>query len=684
MLDKGAHIAPNLPFLDRPTISTEDFDTRSVSANAPEALGDETFGDAETNWLRLGARQENEALDREMDWECTSGIGQLPGLSYEEQTVDGIPTFPDATAMVSPNLPQHPVVPSPSKDTEDDSGTFLGYAAKDSELEDEDIEYDTKAGRDYSANLRMAPSLESAEVALADIKLMLQPHAGHKRPNLPPTLCQRLGWIKIFLWTFIDLSQKAEGQGSTQKPQWIAASLKAAGIAMKGTYFARRLRLWSKAYILDRDDLPVDLRGNSKISMIKHEDLASDLHLHLQTVGKYVKAGDIMQYLLDKGVQRRFGLKKTVSLATAKRWMHELGYRWQRNHRGQYVDGHERPDVVSYRQDVFIPAWTELEPRMRMWLKDGITEVPLQPGVRPVTVWRHDESTFYANDRRQSGWVKKGAGAKPQPKGEGESIMISDFVSPEHGWCKSPDGKECARVVFRAGKGRDGYFSAENIIAQTGKAMDLLEKYYPDSDHTFVFDNAPTHLKRAEDACSARHMPKGVQEWGVDMTVIADTGKAVYGPNGKVLKKKVRMADGYFSDGTPQLFYFPDDHEHAGKFKGMAHILKERGFKDAQKLRAQCKDFKCKEGETQCCCRRILFNQPDFINIPSMLEAHCKSRGFGCIILPKFHCELNFIEQCWGYAKRLYRLYPPTSKSVDMEKNVEMALDSIPIESMRR
>jgi len=373
-----------------------------------------------------------------------------------------------------------------------------------------------------------------------------------------------------------------------------------------------------------------------------------------------------------------------ISLATAKHWMHELGYRWQRNHRGQYVDGHECPDVISYRQNHFIPTWTQLEPRMRKWLKDGVTEVPLSPGVQPVTVWRHDESTFYANDRRQSGWVEKGAGATPQPKGEGESIMISDFVSPEYGWCKSPDGKECARVVFRAGKARDGYFTAEDILAQTAKAIDLLSKYYSDSDHVFIFDNAPTHLKRAEDALSARQMPKGIQEWGVDATVMDSAGKIVRGPNGKALKKKVRMVDGNLSDGTTQPFYFPESHAHAGKFKGMAQILKERGFNNAEKLRAQCKDFKCKEGETQCCCRRILFNQPDFINVPSMLETLCKSHGFGCIILPKFHCELNFIEQCWGYAKRLYQLYPPTSKSVDMEKNVEMALESTLIKCMRR
>jgi transposase len=38
-----------------------------------------------------------------------------------------------------------------------------------------------------------------------------------------------------------------------------------------------------------------------------------------------------------------------------------------------------------------------------------------------------------------------------------------------------------------------------------------------------------------------------------------------------------------------------------------------------------------------------------------LLETACEARGFRAIFLPKFHCELNFIEQCWGYSKRVYR-----------------------------
>ncbi|KIK72051.1 hypothetical protein PAXRUDRAFT_22463 [Paxillus rubicundulus Ve08.2h10] len=133
--------------------------------------------------------------------------------------------------------------------------------------------------------------------------------------------------------------------------------------------------------------------------------------------------------------------------------------------------------------------------------------------------------------------------------------------------------------------------------------MDLLQKHYPDSDHVFIFDNASTHLKHAEDALSARHMPKRIQDWGVDATVRDEAGKAVNRPNGKLLKTKVWMSDGYLSNGRSQPLYFPEGHaEHAGKFKGIAQLLKEHGFTNVEKLKAQCKDFKCKEGATDCCC----------------------------------------------------------------------------------
>ncbi|KAG1835846.1 hypothetical protein F4604DRAFT_1623007 [Suillus subluteus] len=93
-----------------------------------------------------------------------------------------------------------------------------------------------------------------------------------------------------------------------------------------------------------------------------------------------------------------------------------------------------------------------------------------------------------------------------------------------------------------------------------------------------------------------------------------------------------------------------------------------------------CRNGNCSMLQTS----RVLYNQPDFVAVESNLERICKARGFSVLFLPKFHCELNFIEQCWGYAKRIYRQYPTSSKEVDLERNVLSALESVPLDSMRR
>ena len=160
-----------------------------------------------------------------------------------------------------------------------------------------------------------------------------------------------------------------------------------------------------------------------------------------------------------------------------------------------------------------------------------------------------------------------------------------------------------------------------------------------------------------------------------------ETGKIEYQLDGKPMKIKIRMADAHFADETPQPLYFLEGHECAGIFKGMAVILQERGFGDMSKVWAECKDFKCAPGSTACCCHRILYNQPDFVAVESLL-ATCKSSGIKVMFLPKFHCELNFIEQCWRYAKRTYWLNPESSREDVLKQNALTALNSIPLESM--
>ena len=128
-----------------------------------------------------------------------------------------------------------------------------------------------------------------------------------------------------------------------------------------------------------------------------------------------------------------------------------------------------------------------------------------------------------------------------------------------------------------------------------------------------------------------------------------------------------------------QLFYFKSGPQ-AGLFKGMTIILQEWGLIQESKLHAECKKFDCTTNQAVPCCQCCkLYNQ---LEVKSHLEIVSEAWGYEVIFLPKFHCKLNFIKQCWGYAKKFYQHYPPSLKEADLEANVFLVLESVPLKSM--
>jgi hypothetical protein len=65
--------------------------------------------------------------------------------------------------------------------------------------------------------------------------------------------------------------------------------------------------------------------------------------------------------------------------------------------------------------------------------------------------------------------------------------------------------------------------------------------------------------------------------------------------------------------GKTQKMTLPD-----GRPKGLQQVLEERGF-DVHNLRAKCAPV-CPWESTNCCMARLLSQQEDFMNQPSMLE----------------------------------------------------------------
>jgi hypothetical protein len=105
--------------------------------------------------------------------------------------------------------------------------------------------------------------------------------------------------------------------------------------------------------------------------VLEDEDLAQELHLHLQGIGKYVAAQDIVDYMATDEMKACVKLKNGISLRTAQRWMKRMEYRWTKEPKGMYSDGHEREDVVDYRQNEFLPRWAELSKFTRKFTEDG-------------------------------------------------------------------------------------------------------------------------------------------------------------------------------------------------------------------------------------------------------------------------------------------------------------------------
>ena len=528
---------------------------------------------------------------------------------------------------------------------------------------------------------RRPPSVGEAALALADLRDLLQSRGA--KIHSDGVLRTRLDHLDRFLAIYLS------GKG------WTEAANYTADLIGQGCCGSRRLRVWGKEFIQNRSALPYHRYTNSgRDSLLDNTEFAGELFAYITNAGAHIPAQAIIDFMEKPEVVERYQIVKPVSLDTACRWMSKLNFKWGKLPAGMYIDGHERSDVVHYRQNIYLPALAQYEQRMRAWDKKNLTHVidpsSLSP-IRHTVLWFHDQCIFYQNDRRKNRWVHATEKPVPLPKGEGLSLMVSDFVSADYGWLVSPDGEGSARVLFRPGVNRDGYFTNEDILRQVDHAMDILQQHYPNDDHVFIFDNATIHTKRPPGSLSARSMPKGTSKpdpektnWLVKVDVTDERGCPVYGPDRKKLKKRVRMADGVLPNGEAQSLYFPEGHPQAGMFKGMAVILIERGFVKEAGLKAQCKDFKCPENRIDCCCRRFLFSQPDFVAVRSTLELCCSQRSFRSLFLPKFHPELNPIEQCWCRAKLRYREHPLSSKECVMHSYVVETLDTISTRHIRQ
>ena len=70
-------------------------------------------------------------------------------------------------------------------------------------------------------------------------------------------------------------------------------------------------------------------------------------------------------------------------------------------------------------------------------------------------------------------------------------------------------------------------------------------------------------------------------------------------------------------------------------------ILQEHGLVTKSNLLLQCPDFKCPDkGIRNCCCCQTLYNQPNFVEVESMLKICCRLHGICWNLKMWLHCCL--------------------------------------------
>ncbi|KAF9072510.1 hypothetical protein BDP27DRAFT_1492989, partial [Rhodocollybia butyracea] len=230
--------------------------------------------------------------------------------------------------------------------------------------------------------LREAPTILLAQAAVIDLLAHLKGEprgksGGYKHAHIDFFTREKLKGMRSFLKLYTDPGSKTYGQ-------WRASSLQAAITLGRGTYCARQLRILARAYIWDHKLLPNNPYGQWTTCMLADEDLVNEINLYLQELGNKITAEKLIQYLARPDVIERHSIDKMISVRTARRYLNTLNYRFALAKKGQYKDGHERPDVVRDRDKRFIPKMQSLLLCAQMFDKDGY---PLPPLLLKGNLW---------------------------------------------------------------------------------------------------------------------------------------------------------------------------------------------------------------------------------------------------------------------------------------------------------
>lgn len=257
---------------------------------------------------------------------------------------------------------------------------------------------------------------------------------------------------------------------------------------------ARSLRVWTRTWMHERK-LPESKRGqHGKVyTVLGVPVFAAELKTYLRTEKWAMNPEKLRQFTMNelipsaadaylrhivneempRGLKQymeivlfpRIGLKvaRGVSLSTARRWMRKEGFQYISHKKGLYFDGHDRPDVVDYRQETFLPAMAAHAERLVKYVVGSVENEALREPNNYVecrlVLCAHDEMTAQANDSRAKSWVLEDQHVL-RKKGVGRGIHQSDIICSTVGWLRE------ASQTLEYGKNYEGYWTGELFIKQ--------------------------------------------------------------------------------------------------------------------------------------------------------------------------------------------------------------------------
>ena len=215
--------------------------------------------------------------------------------------------------------------------------------------------------------------------------------------------------------------------------------------------------------------------------------------------------------------------------------------------------------------------------------------------------------------------------------------------------------------LLEYGRQKEGYWNADRMSDAFNKAMDIFEKHYPYAIGVFFFDWSSCHTKVAENTPNANAMnvnPDGKQSCTRDTTYKGKIQSLVFKAGDIYNRKKLLPGD-----------------ELIGKAKGLKQVLKERGL--------WVDGMTQKHDNPKLNMVNVLQQCHDFANPPTFLHDLAAGRGHMVKFLPKFHCELNPIEQVWSVVKQTLKAQCSYNFK-DMKKALPFILDTLDHEKCRR